>query len=430
MLFDKTYTICQHIVSVLMRMCTGKVEILNWNWKEEKIKNKKRLRLLTAVHTGYYPYMILKKMSHLTLERFVTQLIRYSLDGYSNKDGTISQCSRPKWWPDYLKFLIPIRKLKDHLKKKEWASTLRNVVAACSEFHKMNFFNKVMAPNYVYAEDNVVIRRHSRSHDGFWTYSYGTNNRAVLKRETKPYTEKQTFVDRCKNYELIGNLNPVVYLSDITKDIASLLESFKQPKVVLVDIVKYPVNIKPARRRLLPPKFRKQHKKLIKQLPHVRLCNLFEQPKDIHYNKEDFLNYFKLGKHCAISDTQLTHNKAALSRILRNNNIPISSDLGRYGLQASNIIKGQTQRKTQRFEWYLKEIPEVKSKHQYSVTYTQSNSVELSHNYVFPKRQQHQTRLSLRVYSQLRKCKPVCVRVERMDLNKITDKYKKNSLSN
>lgn len=399
-------------------MCTEKMKILNWNGG--KVVNKKVIRLLTAVQTGYYPHMSFKKMNHLRLEHFVTQLIDYSTNEYYNRND-IAQSLRPLWWPKYLKFVIPIRKLKGKIGKRDWASTLRSVIVSCSDFYKFNFLNDVIPKEHLMQiHKGGFFNPEISRNNGCWTYRCHENNRAILTRKRTAGIEENC-LSISRNGFLPSKFSPVVELSDVAKYPAYLLGTLKIPKVNLIDIVKYPPDLRKVRKK---SQLRVKKRKKFLKLPHVRLHELFETPKDVHYSKDDFMNYFNLGKYNVNNNSvPPQRKKAVLSRILRNNNIPISSDLGRYGLQSKSVVSCSMARKTQRLDWFLKEIPEVKSNQEYSVTYPTDQGSELNHHYVFPKRQQYQAHLNLRSYSRLKKCKPLCVRLERVDLNKLKDKY-------
>lgn len=385
-------------------------------WKERKVENKGFPRLLAAVHTGCFPVMAVKKMSHFRLEHFVNQLVKYSKDEFFEN-------SRPKWWPKYLEFVVPIRKLKMYTEVKNWGSTLRNVIISCSEFYKFNFLSSSISQKSFTRSQSVDFLESQRSTrvNSCWTYRCRANNRAVLIRRRCAVLEKNDTTlfqgNRSVKY-------PYVKLYDVTKNPNHLLGVLKVPKVKLVDILKYPLTTERKKRKVITSSLENSHSKLSKLVPHVRLHDLFEKPKDVQYSKDNFMKYFCLTQDDLRNEPRITHNKTVLSRILRNNNIPLSSDLGRFSLPTKHVLNCEMQRKTQKIEWYLREVPEVKSDQEYLVTYSADQNLDVEHNYVFPKRQQYQTHLNLRLYSQLKKCKPVHIRLERMNFQENKDKYK------
>uniref|UniRef100_A0A1I8QCZ2 Nuclear respiratory factor 1 NLS/DNA-binding dimerisation domain-containing protein n=1 Tax=Stomoxys calcitrans TaxID=35570 RepID=A0A1I8QCZ2_STOCA len=102
--------------------------------EREEIQQNNMISNLPLLFANGYPTS-LEKISETQLEKFIPFMVQCSL-GHINLQGQV-ECSEPEWWPEDLTFNIPLRKPKTF--HGNWVGKLKEVVLICYEFHKSVF---------------------------------------------------------------------------------------------------------------------------------------------------------------------------------------------------------------------------------------------------------------------------------------------------
>lgn len=154
--------------------------------------------------------------------------------------------------------------------------------------------------------------------------------------------------------------------------------------------------------------------------PVVRLRDILKVP-----SQEEFMS--KLGLQSCGPSSESTSDtfarpKPVTTRLSQMPTVPFSSDYGRVLIGREKLNLDQThQRRIERVEWYLKDqAPPREPTPTFPVTY-EPKSPQNHHNYKFPKRQYYQDSNFVNNLEFLKTlCKPVCVVLERLPVEKQT----------
>lgn len=77
----------------------------------------------------------LNKISESQLEKFIPFMVQCSLGCIQTQN--VTEYSEPEWWPEDVKFSIPLVKDKDY--QLNWHDKLKEIVIICYRFHKSIF---------------------------------------------------------------------------------------------------------------------------------------------------------------------------------------------------------------------------------------------------------------------------------------------------
>lgn len=325
--------------------------------------------MLLSVLNGKYSEANLAKMATVKLERLLTQLVWCTSEfgEQSGKNG-IKCYRRPKWWPKDVGFKLPIKQLRRRTYSSlTWNRCLRRLVDDCSQFCN----NQRTTPVKWRQEDTKE----------------NVENREKRKADKSSVSGVKTLIPQTSNGRILRNkvlsainTNPVLF-------------------VRLYDILKTPVVVPPA------------------------------------VSKNDFLRGFALQSK---SDNVRSEREAIVPNSLRLAHVPhvpFSSDYGRVIISREKqpIPKEVHLRKIERLEWYTNDShypASTSSVASYPVTYDSGKEGSF-HTYKFPRRQFYQGDSTLRTVSFLKSlCKPVSVRLTRIDCRKTQIKTKSTTRLN
>lgn len=94
----------------------------------------------------------LEKINESQLEKFIPFMVQCSLGQIQVTN--ITDCSEPEWWPEDVKFSIPLQR-PEHFPPATWLGKLKEIVAICYKFHKSVFLLRFCENLSAYQPENL-----------------------------------------------------------------------------------------------------------------------------------------------------------------------------------------------------------------------------------------------------------------------------------
>lgn len=94
----------------------------------------------------------LEKINASQLEKFIPFMVQCSLGQIQITN--IADCSEPEWWPEDVKFSIPLQR-PEQFPGIAWLSKLKEIVAICYSFHKSVFLLRFCENLSAYQPENL-----------------------------------------------------------------------------------------------------------------------------------------------------------------------------------------------------------------------------------------------------------------------------------
>lgn len=164
--------------------------------------------------------------------------------------------------------------------------------------------------------------------------------------------------------------------------------------------------------------------KCVSKIPFVKLFDVLkeipqEKEEEKIVEKNDFMNLFELEKRDNVNTKLIAEVKTTHPiKLTKTVGIPFSSIYGRKLLLRERhcLPEDVALKKIERTDWYLNgNAPKLNNDYNPTVSY--DKKLEYSRNYKYPKRQYYQKHKSLRRQFLEYVCKPVCVRLEIIDVD-------------
>lgn len=169
--------------------------------------------------------------------------------------------------------------------------------------------------------------------------------------------------------------------------------------------------------------------KCVSKIPFVKLFDVLkeipqEKEEEKIVEKNDFMNLFELEKRDNVNTKLITEIKTTHPiKLTKTVGIPFSSIYGRKLLlrERHRLPEDVALKKIERTDWYLNgNAPKLNNDYNPIVSY--DRKLQYTRNYKYPKRQHYQKHKSLRQQFLEYVCKPVCVRLEIMDVSAVLKK--------
>lgn len=118
---------------------------------EEMMVRNNMVANLPLLFAGGYP-TTLGKITETQLEQFIPFMVQCSL-GCIQINGEF-EYSEPEWWPDYVPFVIPLRRPAS-IAPGDWHKKLREIVVICYSFHKVVYLLRFCDDLSVYTKESL-----------------------------------------------------------------------------------------------------------------------------------------------------------------------------------------------------------------------------------------------------------------------------------